>query len=160
MTQNSIKITKDESGRLHFIDDQGATLHDVSLLCAFPLSSPDKDMAVLNAEGVEVGWIASLSTLEPEVRQLVEQKLLSMTFIPEISRVLNISGYEAPCDWFVDTNRGVTRFTLLKEEDVQHFGNTSILITDNNEMSFIIKDINLLDKYSRKVIDRFKILSA
>lgn len=40
-------------------------------------------------------------------------------FMPEIRRIEAVSGYVCPCQWEVETDRGMTRLTLKGEEDIR-----------------------------------------
>jgi len=75
--------------------------------------------------------------------------------MPEIQRIQRVSNYNAPCTWFVETNRGDASFTLKGEEDIRRIASTSLLIADNHGVQFLIRDTQALDKGSRKILDRF-----
>jgi hypothetical protein len=55
----------------------------------------------------------------------------------------------------VETDRGETRFVLKGEEDIRRISHSTLLIADNHGIEFLIRDIQALDKASRKFLDRF-----
>ncbi len=55
----------------------------------------------------------------------------------------------------VETDRGDTRFILKGKDDIRRFGTSSLLIADSHGIQFLIRDLNGLDKVSRKLLDRF-----
>ncbi len=75
--------------------------------------------------------------------------------MPEIQRIQRIFNYNAPCTWFVETNRRKALFTLKGEKDIRRIASTSRLIADNHSVQFLIRDTQALDKGSRKIPDRF-----
>jgi hypothetical protein len=44
---------------------------------------------------------------------------------------------------------------LKGDEDIRRIGSTSLLITDNHGIQFLIRDMFSVDKLSRKILDRF-----
>jgi hypothetical protein len=55
----------------------------------------------------------------------------------------------------VDTDRGETCLVLKGEEDIRRLGRTALLIADANGIQFLVRDIQSLDRASRKMLDRF-----
>ena len=53
------------------------------------------------------------------------------------------------------TDKGRTTFTLKGEEDIRRLATWTLLITDSHGLRFYLKDIQALDKNSRKILDRF-----
>jgi hypothetical protein len=55
----------------------------------------------------------------------------------------------------VDTDRGESRFVLWGEEFIRRLGKSGLLIEDSHGIHFLVRDINALDKPSRRLLDRF-----
>ena len=75
--------------------------------------------------------------------------------MPEIQNIRHVSSYATPSVWQVSTDRGDTEFTLKGEEDIRRLSASQLLIADSNGVQFLIRDIQQLDKGSRKRLDRF-----
>ena len=53
------------------------------------------------------------------------------------------------------TNRGKTRLKLKSEQDIRRVSEEDLLITDANGIQYLIRNKKNLDKFSKKVLDRF-----
>ena len=83
---------------------------------AFPISAPEEGVSLLGEDGHELRWINRLSDLPEETRLLIEAELAQREFMPEITRIRQVSSFATPSKWQVSTNRGDTEL-LLKAED-------------------------------------------
>ncbi|AMP00949.1 hypothetical protein CAter282_3136 [Collimonas arenae] len=155
MTTHDFTLSRNAFGKLVFTAANGDRFEGVVPVRAFPIGAPDDGIALVNADGQELAWIMRLSDLADDTRAMVEQELASREFMPEIQRIQRVSNYNAPCTWFVETNRGDASFTLKGEEDIRRIASTSLLIADNHGVQFLIRDTQALDKGSRKILDRF-----
>ena len=75
--------------------------------------------------------------------------------MPEIIRILAVSGFGTPSTWEIETNRGATRLTLRGEEYIRRLAGGGLLITDRFGIQFLIPDLKALDRQSRQFLDRF-----
>lgn len=134
---------------------QGEVFEDVRPVRAFPIQSPQQGISMVVENGREIAWIGALADLEISLRELIAQELEGREFMPEISSIEKVSSFSTPCTWFVKTDRGDTAFVLKGEEDIRRIGQTSLLISDNHGIHFLIRDMFEIDKHSRKILDRF-----
>ncbi len=144
----------DAFGRLILIDANGRH-ENVTPVRAFPIAAPDEGVSLIGAEGHELAWIDRMTDLPDSLRKRVAEALASREFVPEISRLVSVSSFATPSTWEVETSRGATRFVLKGEEDIRRLGHTSLLIADTHGIQFLIRDTGLLDRHSRKLLDRF-----
>jgi len=142
-------------GRLRYIDEAGQQHDQVMPVRAFPISSPGKGFSLLSADGHELLWIDSLADLPEGERELIDTALTGREFMPEIKRLLSVSGFVTPCTWAVETDRGETRFVLKGEEDIRRLNAHTLLIADNQGIHYLLRNLNGLDRQSRKLLDRF-----
>lgn len=142
-------------GRLVFIAADGVEYVGAIPVRAFPIGAPEQGIAIMSAEGHELAWIEQWSDVSPQIKIIIEQELAVREFMPQISRIRAVSSYATPTVWTVDTNRGQTAFTLKGEEDIRRLPHSALLIADSHGIQFLIRDINALDKHSRKILDRF-----
>lgn len=155
MTTPPFQLIRNAFGRLVLTGDDGQRFDNVVPVRAFPIQAPDDGLSIVSADGAEVAWIAQLSDLPEEMRQLLEEELAGREFMPEIARIHDVTSFAAPCTWQVDTDRGPTQFVLRGEEDIRRIGPQALLIADSHGIHFLIRDMQTLDRHSRRILDRF-----
>ena len=154
-TTADFQLHRDTFGRLTLIDSEGTAHAGVTTVRAFPISSPEDGIAIVDPYGHELAWIERVDDLPAELRALVEGELASREFMPIISRIVDVSGHATPSTWKVVTNHGDTQFVLKGEEDIRRLGIQGLLIADSHGIHFLIRDRYALDAHSRKILDRF-----
>ena len=155
MNSTEYKLSRNAAGRLVLTDAQGKTYEGVVPVRAFPISAPEAGLSLLGEDGHELGWISRLNDAPEDVRVLLESELTQREFMPEILRINQVSSFATPSKWQVSTNRGDTELLLKAEDHIRRLTHTSLLITDGHGVSFLIKNIDVLDKHSRKLLERF-----
>lgn len=155
MTTANFSLTRNKFGRLTITAADGQTYEDVSPVRAFPIQSPSEGISIVCGDGREVAWIDKLADLPEATRKLVEDELQGSEFMPEVSRIIDVTSFATPCTWHVATDRGDTHFVLRGEEDIRRIGRNMLLIADTHGIHFLIRDLLALDKHSRRILDRF-----
>jgi hypothetical protein len=155
MMAPDFSLVRDSYGRLVLKAKNGETHEGVVPVRAFPIAAPDEGIALINAEGHEVGWADRLADLPPPFGQLIEEELASREFVPEIEHIFEVSSFACPSTWQVRTNRGQATLLLKGEEDIRRLSHTQMMISDTHGIQFLIRDISSLDRHSRKLLDRF-----
>jgi hypothetical protein len=102
-----------------------------------------------------LAWIDSLADLPEDLRSRVMQALSEREFLPVIERLESVSSFATPSTWTVLTDRGSARFLLKGEEDIRRLTGTVLLINDADGVQYMIRDLAVMDKHSRKLLDRF-----
>ena len=110
---------------------------------------------MMSSEGHEIVWVDQISQLDEALRTQVLQALNEREFLPEILQLQSVSSFATPSTWTVQTNRGTTQFMLKGEEDIRRLTGTVLLINDAHGVQYMIRDLAAMDKYSRKLLDRF-----
>lgn len=149
------QIERNAFGRLVFTGADGERHENVVPVRAFPIAAPDEGLSVVSQDGHELAWIDRLSTLPPALRVLIEAELASREFVPEIRRLIKVSSFATPSTWTVETDRGETSFVLRGEEDIRRLSGSTMLIADAHGIQFLIRDPQVLDRHSRRLLDRF-----
>ncbi len=147
-------LSRNAFGKLVYVDADGIVHVDVFPVRAFPIDAAFENIALVSADGHELLWIARLADLDAD-RQLIAEELDAREFMPEIRRILAVSSYATPSHWQVETDRGPTRLTLKSEQDIRRVAGPLLLISDDNGIHFLIRDMTALDRLSRKLLDRF-----
>ena len=155
MDRDGFSLARDEFGRLVLTTADGERHVGVAPVRAFPIQAPDEGVSLMTGDGREVAWIASLAALAPELRDLLQAELQGREFMPEIRAIRSVSSYATPSTWQVSTARGDTSFVLRGEEDIRRIGLDTLLISDSHGIHFLLRDLQGLDRQSRKILDRF-----
>ncbi|SOD16301.1 DUF1854 domain-containing protein [Nitrosomonas ureae] len=149
------QLTRNSYGKLVLMNQSGVIHEGIVPIRAFPITDPNHGIALIDSQGHELVWINQLEDLPQHYRELIESELAQREFMLEIKRVLKISSFITPNTWEVETDRGETVFILKGEEDIRRLSATSLIITDNHGIHFLIQDRLALDRHSRKLLDHF-----
>lgn len=145
----------DALGTLNFIDQDGTVHPNIRPIRSFPISAPQAGLSLMSQDGKELAWIDQLDTLEPSLQKIIHAELAQTEFMPIIEKISKVSSYATPSIWDIQTNKGHTRLKLKGEDDIRRITRETLLITDAHGIQFLIRDTNVLDKGSRKILDRF-----
>lgn len=148
-----LELEQDRLGRLRLKVDQDWIT--VSAIRAFPITEPRRGISLVDANGHEQAWIDDLDTLPAAQAVLIDTALGNREFMPEIRRLTAVSSFVCPSVWTVETDRGLSNFTLKGEEDIRRFRSGSLLVADRHGVQYLIRDLGALDRHSRKLLDRF-----
>jgi Domain of unknown function (DUF1854) len=155
MNAFNFKLTRNAAGRLVLTSTEGVSHEGIVPVRAFPISAPAEGLSLMGEDGHELRWIDRLSDLPKESRKLIETELEQREFMPEITSIRLVSSFATPSKWQVVTNRGETELLLKAEDHIRRLSPTSLLVTDGHGVSFLIRDTDMLDKHSRKLLERF-----
>jgi hypothetical protein len=148
-------LQRDAFGRWTLTLPDGTRHSHVMAVRAFPVSDAQGGAAMMSSEGHEIVWVDQISQLDEALRTQVLQALNEREFLPEILQLQSVSSFATPSTWTVQTNRGTTQFMLKGEEDIRRLTGTVLLINDAHGVQYMIRDLAAMDKYSRKLLDRF-----
>ncbi|HUH59615.1 MAG TPA: DUF1854 domain-containing protein [Candidimonas sp.] len=150
----NFSLHRDPFGRLTL--QLGEAVHTAVIpVRSFPVSAPQEGISLVDATGTELHWIASMLELPADTRILLEQELASREFMPEISRIRQVSSFATPSRWQVETDKGDTELLLKAEEDIRRLSATRLLIADAYGVQYLIRDVPALDRASRRLLDHF-----
>ena len=155
MNKSRFQLTRDAFGRLVLTNPEGEVFEGVVPVRAYPIQAPQDGVALVATDGHEVGWLDRLADAPPSVQVLIQEALDTREFMPEIQDIVSVTSFSTPCTWTVKTDRGDTRFVLRGDEDIRRVGPTVLLVTDSHGIQFKIRDLALLSKESRRIMDRF-----
>lgn len=149
------KLHRDAFDRLVLTDADGRIHMGVEPIRAFPISSPQEWLSIVDAEGREVLSIRQFDSLPAELRTMLEKELSLREFVPVIKRILGVTADVDPSEWRVETDRGSTSFLLDSEDDLRRLGPYKALLTDTHGIRYLIPDTRTLDYASRRILDRY-----
>lgn len=151
------QLTRNPAGQLDLVDALGQRHPGVVPVRAFPIEAPTEGISLVSAEGRELIWIEQLDTLPANERQLIDEELAVREFMPEIRRLRQVSTFSTPSVWDVETDRGPTQLVLKGEEDIRILpgDTTDLLINSGHGIVFRLRNLQGLDRHSRKLLERF-----
>ncbi|MDQ5881345.1 MAG: hypothetical protein QG616_1175 [Pseudomonadota bacterium] len=152
---SNFQLIRNPFGRLVFTGADGEAHEGVVPVRAFPIGAPEEGIALVNTEGHELLWIDRMEDLPENAVTLVQEELASREFVPEIKRIRSVSSFACPSTWEIDTDRGDARLVLKGEEDIRRLDREKLLIADTHGIQFLVRNIQALDRASRKILDRF-----
>ena len=155
MTPVAFELTRNSFGQLILTQPDGRMVQCVVPVRAFPVQSPEQGIALMDTDGHEVVWLDALSDVPQPAQGLIRDALESREFMPEIQTIMSVSSFSTPCTWVVKTDRGDTQFVLRGDEDIRRLAGQTLLVSDSHGIHFLIRDLEKLDKDSRKILDRF-----
>ena len=149
-----LNFRKNEWGQLVLSRQDGIEHPGVEPVRCFPLTDPDRSIAILDDEGRELINLPSLEVLNPNAIEVLRQELAEREFVPAIRQITAASSPNPPCSWDVKTDRGRTRFQLESEDDIRRLGSDGAVIADSNGIRYKVLDIGSLDAHSQRIIRR------
>ena len=149
----NFSFSTDDMGRLVLHRPGEEDVKDVRLRRAFPWSDPHRYVSVRGEGGKEVLLIESMESLDAPLRKIVESWLSTASFIPRITRVIEVDARFGYQQWRVDTDRGPVEFRVQEREDIRflHDGRFSIRDADGNV--YELAPLHTLDEASRKAVE-------
>jgi Domain of unknown function (DUF1854) len=151
----NFNLEKDVFGNIRLVLGNGQSHDQVRIIRAFPISDPENGFSIVNQDGHELVWFESFDQLSEENQLIAHASLEQIEFIPVISKINDINTYALPSIWDIETDRGMTKLKLKTEQDIRRVSAEALLITDANGIQYLIKNRKTLDKFSKKVLDRF-----
>jgi hypothetical protein len=148
-------ISKNNNGTIKAEDAQGNLFDNIRIVRAFPISDPENGFSIVDSDGHELVWFEKMSELTPYEESLVRETLAQIEFIPVIHQITGINTFSLPSLWDIETDRGPTRLKLKSEQDIRRISDVALLITDADGIQYLMKNRKTIDKYSKKILDRF-----
>jgi hypothetical protein len=155
ITMNDFELETDVDGRLILIDADGHRHTGVVPVRCFPLTDPDRWLALSNGHGKELKLIAEPSELPADTLSVLNDYRRRHEFIPQIERIERITARPDAVEWRVVTDRGPHTFRIRSDDDVRRLSPQTVLVIDAAGTHYRIADVAALDTASRKLLDRY-----
>jgi ATP-binding cassette subfamily B protein len=143
-----------ESGALSLASLDGQSVTVFARRC-FPLSAPDRFIALVDAQGHELICFESSSLLSPNSRQALERALAASELLPRVERIHAVREDATQSVWRVATDRGARDFVVEQEDHIRRLADGRHLITDSFGMRYLVPRIEELDAKSRRLLAAF-----
>ena len=154
-TSVTFGMSQDAFGRLVLIDQTGQRHVGVEVVRAFPLSDTTGWISIVDTRGKELLLLQSFNDIPEPARPLLLKAIDRRSFMPAIERVLTVSSDNEPSEWTVETDHGPTSILLNGADDIRRLGPGAAILTDVHGVRYQIRDARLLDKTSRRLLERY-----
>ncbi|OPZ88255.1 MAG: hypothetical protein BWY76_00042 [bacterium ADurb.Bin429] len=125
-----------------------------SLLRMFPLSEEYGWLAVLNADGKELGVLRDLHGLAHDSLAAVREELRRRYLVPRITAILAVRDRADVTEWRVETDRGPATFQVRHlSENLKQPLPGHLSLTDVEGNRYDIPDLAALDDDSRRRLE-------
>lgn len=151
----NIQFDQSPSGRWFYVSADGVRHDHVLAVRSFPVTAADEGIALVDIDGKELLWIPHLNEVSENARSNIQKAMIQREFMPQILKLYGVSNFVTPSTWDIETDRGRTSLLLKGEEDIRRLSGTVLLVTDGHGVQFLIRDLAKMDRFSRKLLDRF-----
>src|ERR1051326_2208881 len=152
MSNSKIHIERNPLGEL-VLEQEGEEPRIVKPVRALPLTDPDAWIGLMDEKGKPVHMLRSLKELDPESREILEQELEQLYFLPKISRINNIAEEYGVLRLEVETDRGPRAFEIRTRENIRFLPDGRALLRDLDGNRYEIPSLGDLDARSRMLAE-------
>jgi len=149
---HDFQLETDSDGRLVLIDADGHRHAGIVPVRCFPLTDPDRWLALCDGHGKELALIADPNELPTGAAAVLDDYRRRHEFIPQIER---ITVRPDAVEWQVTTDRGQHTFRIRSDDDVRRLSPQMVLVIDASGTHYRIAELARLDTASRKLLDRY-----
>lgn len=140
----SFSLALDPYGRLVLDHPDGRRVEGVEPVRAFPLTDPDRWIALLDPAGREALLVPDPAALDPETRRILLDELNRREFLPVIQSIESIAGHSPVSRWTVLTDRGRVQFQVEGDDALRRLGPHRLLVADKDGTRYLIPDTRAL----------------
>ncbi|MEM2940574.1 MAG: DUF1854 domain-containing protein [Thermoproteota archaeon] len=117
----------------------------------FPISHP-YFLMFTDIQGNEIGILEDYQKIEGESKEVLEELLDKLYFIPKIRHVKKLETSGDEFVWQVETDRGIRDFRTRGRRNLSR-SEEKIVIIDTNDNVYIVEDLNKIDERSRILLE-------
>lgn len=150
---DTLRLTRDERGRLTLHRPGAEPVGPVRLARCFPWTAPDEYLSIRDSNGVEVHLLVTRAGLDPATEALIAEELAAQEFFPRITRVAAVDDRFDVMVWNVETDCGPIELQIEHAEDIRLRDDGRVTFKDHAGGAFIVDDIARLDPRSRRLIE-------
>jgi len=149
----AIRVSRASDGGLLLTLPDGRSFAGVQVVCAAPLSQPNRYLCFLDSADQEILMIRDLSDLAPEDRPLVEEELRMRYITSVIRRVISLRREGGILYWETETDRGFRDLVVQSsDENIRWLGERRLLLIDVDGNRLTVPDIGELDPASARML--------
>jgi len=141
------RLCRDDGGVRAVVD--GFSLRVARMVMSFPKSEPGRYVALLDAEGHEMGTIERPDALDEGSLALLKAELATVYATPIILAIRSVAQRGSGCVWEVSTDAGGFSFAVRDRDALDGSDAPAITVTDERGKRYRIADFWALDAESR-----------
>jgi hypothetical protein len=148
-----VRVTRTADGGLLLTLPDGRSFAGVQVVCAAPLSQPNRFLCFLDSADQEIFMIRDLSDLPSEDRRLVEEELRMRYLTSVIRKVISLRREGGILYWETETDRGFRELVVQSsDESIRWLGERRLLLIDVDGNRLTVPDIGALDPASARML--------
>jgi hypothetical protein len=151
-------VRENDRGTLDLQLADGTTYPNIGIIPAFPISRPNRFIYFQSEDGEELGLLVEPRGLDRESHDLLLAQADQAYFMPRITRIVRVEERMGIglAQWEVETDRGFSRFEVVsRAESVWWVGRNRLVIRDADGNRYLIEDLSVLDRRSRRLADLY-----
>jgi hypothetical protein len=149
-----IRARRNERGKLVVTLGCGVeTVEGVRPLRAFPLTAPDSQIVLLDADDNELGVIRDLKALDRETREAIEAELEIAYLVTRVQEIRSVLSRFGVTTWDLETDRGPRIAHVKERSDIRPMPDGRIVLTDVDGVKYEIPPLKELDERSRSWLE-------
>jgi len=153
IASKGIRLSRASDGALVLTLADGRSFAGVQIVCAAPLSQPNRYICFLDSTDEEIYMIRDLSDLAPEDRPLAEEELRMRYITSVIRRVVSVRREAGTLYCETETDRGFRELVVQSSDDsVRWLSERSVLLIDVDGNRLVVPDISALDQASARLL--------
>jgi ATP-binding cassette subfamily B protein len=148
-----IRLSRDPCSAISLTIAGEQTYDRFRIVCAAPLSNPDRYICFLDSEGREICMVPDPAVLDEQTRQIVLEELKRQYMTAVIERIDSVRTETGTSYFRVITDRGPREFVLLNnEENVRWLSEQRVLLVDVDGNRFEVPKMSALDRRSARTL--------
>jgi len=149
-----IRARRNERGKLVVTLGCGVeTIEGVRPLRAFPLTSPDRQIVLVDPDDNELGVIRELKALDRETREAIEAELEIAYLVTKVQEIRSVLSRFGVTTWDLETDRGPRTAHVKERSDIRPMPDGRIILTDVDGVKYEIPPLSELDDRSRSWLE-------
>ncbi|MCJ7750089.1 MAG: DUF1854 domain-containing protein [Armatimonadetes bacterium] len=153
-----VQFRQNDDGLVEAVLGDGSVHAGIRVAPAFPITRPNSFLYLFDSDKKELGLLVDPRRLDRESRDILLAQADQAYFMPHITRIIRVEERMGLgiAQWEVETDRGYSAFEVVsRSESVWFVGRDRIVIRDADGNRYLIEDMSLLDKRSRRLADLY-----
>ena len=151
LSPKEVRIWRDRWGRL-VAEVEGKEYTEIGITLAFPFTRADNFLVLRDAQEGELGIIKDYRRLDRTSRDILDEELPKIYFIPKITRINSLKGERGGLLLFdVKTEKGPRTFEVRSREHMRVLPGRRVILQDVDANRYEIEDLNKLDRHSQSL---------
>lgn len=148
----AVRVRRNDRGRLVVTlhrEGREETLEGARPVRAFPMTAPDRQIVLLDADDAELGILRELRGLDRESREAIEAELEIAYLVTRVEAIRGVRARFGVTTWEVETDRGPRTAHVKERSDIRPMPDGRIILTDVDGVKYEIPPPGELDERSR-----------